>query len=434
MDEMIHKRDELLTKIDAIVDKLEQVQDDASLTSRRQIVLILENLKGSLLNCDSKLLLKPTLEGVSSNLNNTESNINSKHYSSVQSYLYELVKIIAFFNNANGKQSLQGYQQAVNKNVRLLEKDIQLSIERLEELNKLIEAGTTTFKNTQTSVENSIAQHKTDYEKELQSITEKYAQLVTESTSKHNDVKNAMLEDQQKFKKEYADQLIAIKEDLSETKTGFKNDVAKSLSDFDLAKTTKLEELAVNISSFISQTQSEIEELKASATEKIGHVASATFSNTYKQYSDRAAKESKVWYWGTVIAMVCLVGLSVWWFVFTRYNNTDYIALVARICATVGVAVISRYCAIQASKCKVVEMKLRKIQLQMATFDAFVASLPKAEQDRLKIDLAKKIIEQKDWLTHDKNEINIIKDFAKLINKFGYSVEITKDENPDQKS
>ena len=79
-------------------------------------------------------------------------------------------------------------------------------------------------------------------------------------------------------------------------------------------------------------------------------------------------------------------------------------------------------------------MKLRKIQLQMATFDAFVASLPKDEQDRLKIDLTKKIIEQKDWLTHDKNEINIIKDFAKLINKFGYSVEITKDENSDQKS
>lgn len=126
--------------------------------------------------------------------------------------------------------------------------------------------------------------------------------------------------------------------------------------------------------------------------------------------------------------------LSVWWFVFTRYNNTDYIALVARICATVGVAVIFRYCAIQASKCKVIEMKLRKIQLQMATFDAFVASLPKAEQDSLKIDLTKKIIEQKDWLTHDKNEINIIKDFTKLINKFGYSVEITKDENSDQKS
>ena len=55
----------------------------------------------------------------------------------------------------------------------------------------------------------------------------------------------------QKFKKEYADQLIAIKEDLSETKTKFKGDVAKTLSDFESAKTTKLEELASNISSFI---------------------------------------------------------------------------------------------------------------------------------------------------------------------------------------
>lgn len=431
---MIHKRDELLIKIDSIVDKLENIQDDASLVCRRQIVLIIENLRSSLSNCDIKLLLKPALDSVVSNLSSIDSNINSKHYSSVQNYLYELVKIIAFFNNANGKQNLQGYHQAVNKNVRLLEKDIQCSIERLNELNELIENGTKSFANTQISVEKSIEQHKAAYEKELQSLTEKYAQFVTESTNKHTEIKNAMLEDQQKFKKEYADQLIAIKEDLSETKTKFKGDVAKTLSDFESAKTTKLEELASNISSFISKTQSDIDVLMDSATEKIGHVASATFSNTYKEYSDLAANESKGWYKGTVISMIFLVGLSIWWFVFTKYNNTDYIALIARICATVGVAVISRYCAIQASKCKVIEMKLRKIQLQMATFDAFVASLPKDEQDRLKIDLTKKIIEQKDWLTHDKNEINIIKDFAKLVNKFGYSVEITKEENTESKS
>ena len=129
--------------------------------------------------------------------------------------------------------------------------------------------------------------------------------------------------------------------------------------------------------------------------------------------------------------MFALVGLSFWWFIVIRYENTDYIELIARICATVGVAVISRYCAIQASKCKVIETKLRKIQLQMGTFDAFVASLEKKEQDRLKIESTENLIAQKDWLIHDKEEIDIIKDFEKLVNKFGYTVKIS---NKDDKN
>lgn len=128
--------------------------------------------------------------------------------------------------------------------------------------------------------------------------------------------------------------------------------------------------------------------------------------------------------------MLALVGLSIWWFVFTTYSNNDYFALIAKICATVGVGAISRYCAIQASKNKSVETKLRKIQLQMVTFDAFVASLDKAEQAKLKIELTNKLIEQKDWLTHDKDEVDVIKDFEKILNEFGCTIEIkTKNNN-----
>ena len=150
-------------------------------------------------------------------------------------------------------------------------------------------------------------------------------------------------------------------------------------------------------------------------------MAAATHSNIYKEYSDKAHKENVIWYRATIISMVALVGLSIWWFVFTQYKNTDFIALIARVCATVGVAVISRYCALQASKAKVVETKLRKIQLQMATFDAFVGSLEKSDQDELKIKLTNKLIDQKDWLVHDKNEINIIKDFERLLGKYQHT-------------
>ena len=182
--------------------------------------------------------------------------------------------------------------------------------------------------------------------------------------------------------------------------------------------------MSQSVSEFIKKTDHEIETLKESATAKIGQVASATFSNTYREYADKAGKAGKWWYFFTMLSMLALVGLSIWWFVFTSYSNNDYFALIAKVCATVGVGIISRYCAIQASKNKVVETKLRKVQLQMATFDAFVSSLNKETQDSLKVELTHTLIEQKDWLMHDKEEVEVMKNFEKIINKLGYTLEI----------
>ena len=53
----------------------------------------------------------------------------------------------------------------------------------------------------------------------------------------------------------------------------------------------------------------------------------------------------------------------------------------------------------------------------MKTFDAFVATLDKVEQDKLKIELTKKVIEQGDWISHDKDEVDIINEYHKILSK-----------------
>lgn len=429
MEELIQKTNELLNRIQVVLEKLYKIEDNSSFEDRNRITLILSNLSNSLKNCDDKLLLKPILDTISANLTQIESNVNSKHYNVVQSYLSELVKTIAFLNNANGKHNLQGYQSAVKSNIRMLESDVKKSREKLDELKSLIDEEVESFEKSESSIIKSMSEHQKEFEEKIATLNTQYENFSSDAIKKQEEIQTKMLDEQQKFKKEYSEKLLALKEDVTNTKIAFKNDASKELLQFDAEKTEKFEILTEQVSKFIDETGIRIEELEISATEKIGFVASATHSNVYKTYSDRAGKESVTWYKGTVLSMIALVGLSIWWFVFTKYENTEYIALIARICATVGVAVISRYCAIQASKAKVVETKLRKIQLQMATFDAFVASLEKDAQDELKIKLTNQLIDQKDWLSHDKNEINIIKDFERLIGKFGYKVEFNKDDD-----
>ncbi len=432
MEELIQKTNELLNRIQVVLEKLSKIEDNSSFDDRNRITLILSNLSSSLKNCDDKLLLKPILDVITTNLTQIESNVNSKHYNVVQSYLSELVKAIAFLNNANGKHNLQGYQSAVKSNIRMLENDVKQSREKLAELKVLIDEEVESFEKSESSIIKSISEHQKEFEQKIAILNTQYEKFSSDAMEKQEEIQTKMLDEQQKFKKEYSEELLALKEDVTNTKIAFKNDASKELLQFDTEKTEKFEILTEQVSKFIDETGARIEELETSAAEKIGFVAAATHSNVYKQYSDRAGMESQLWYIGTVLSMIVLVGLSIWWFVFTRYENADYIALIARVCATVGVAVISRYCAIQASKSKVVETKLRKIQLQMATFDAFVASLEKDAQDDLKIKLTNQLIDQKDWLSHDKNEINIIKDFERLIGKFGYKVELNKDDDDNK--
>lgn len=412
----IQKRDNILVRIDGIIEKLE-VGDESSILDRNQIRLVLTNLRSSINNCDEKFLLTPLLTQTDTQLASIESSVNSSRFNVGQSYLYELIKIISHLNNANGKHNLQGYQQAVNSNIKALEKEVLQSIEKLGELKKIIDDQTTNFKEVENKTAQEIIQNKAAYETELKALLIKYENFIADQTKKQSDLQEKIIDEQQVFKKEYADQIIALKTDISETKINFNKD-----------KKDKLDELSTDISTFIKKTDEEIKALKDSATAQIGQVASATFSNSYRDYADVAAKSSKNWYIATMLSMIALVGLSIWWFVFTSYSSNDYFALIAKVCATVGVGVISRYCAIQASKNKVIETKLRKIQLQMGTFDAFVASLDKETQDQLKIELTHKLIDQNDWLAHDKEEVEVIKNFEKIINKFGYIVEIKNKE------
>ena len=428
MEELIQRKNDILARISNVVEKVEKVDDETSLSNRQQIVLILSNMSSTLEKCDENYLLKQLLDHISTNLSSIENYVNQKQYKSTQNYLAEIVKDIAFLNNANGKESLRGYQSAVNKNIRLLEQEIQKSVNRLESLETLISEKSKSFSNVETEVQEKIEKYKAEHEKELATLNEKYEKFVSELSKKQEDSQKSILEDQQKFKKEYNDEIIKIKAEISETKTTFQNDSSTSLANFDAEKTKKIEELDKQVLDFINQTDEKLEELKASATEKIGYVASATYSNIYQTYSDQARKASHWWYAATLISLVCLIVLSICWFIIKEYNNTDYVLLIARICASVGFAVVSRYSAIQASKNKVMETKLRKIQLQMATFDAFVASLDKEEQDKLKIELTHKLIEQEDWLVHDKNEIDTIKDVVKLLEKSGYKVDLIKPE------
>lgn len=411
MEDFSQEKNNLLIKIEELLEKLAKFNDDRYIVNRDQIYLVVSNLKNIVSSCDERFLVKNIRDSISNNIssingyinNNNSNNITSPN---VQSYLYTLIQMISFLNNSRGKQSLQGYQQAVNKNIRLLEEDILRSRSEVKKLEEEISKET-----------EEVERIKKDFSDSIISSSGTYENKMLELNKKYEDFTKDIFEEQRKIKTIYDEQLLDCKDQISKIKLDLTNATNKALIDFEKDKTDKLEELSKNISNIIDEKEKQLADLMDSATDKIGKVAASTFSNAYEKYSNKAKNGSRLWYAGAIFSMLALVGVSIWWFVFTEYSNTDYIALIAKVVATVGIAVISRYCALQASKNKVIETKLRKIQLQMRTFDAFVASLEKAEQDKVKIELTNKLIEQGDWLNHDKDEVDITTACEKIISK-----------------
>ena len=88
----------LVIKIDAILEHIDKDEDSSSLLDRNQLRLILSNLSNSLKDCDSSYVLKPLLDHASSQLSSIENNVKQKKYNTCETYLYEIIKIIAHQN------------------------------------------------------------------------------------------------------------------------------------------------------------------------------------------------------------------------------------------------------------------------------------------------------------------------------------------------
>ena len=188
MEELIQKTNELLNRIQVILEKLSKIEDNSSFDDRNRITLILSNLSSSLNNCDDKLLLKPILDVIATNLTQIESNVNSKHYNVVQSYLSELVKTIAFLNNANGKHNLQGYQSAVKSNIRMLENDVKKSREKLDELKTLIDEEVESFEKSESSIIKSISEHQKEFEQKIVTLNTQYENFSSDAIKKQEEM------------------------------------------------------------------------------------------------------------------------------------------------------------------------------------------------------------------------------------------------------
>ncbi|MBE7082530.1 MAG: hypothetical protein E7378_02475 [Clostridiales bacterium] len=423
---------EIKSSIKAINEKVEKLSPELLTEDKTKISLIVNNLLSSIQDTDKKLLLSTNLKNIKKNLQYILNSITANQWDNNDTFLYEIIKDIAFLNNCNGKQNLQGYSQSVNKNISLLETKINILVTQLDNTAKTSQEQLKDFDSKSNSIKEQMSKDFTAHQQNLTELKKKHESELESLKNLVLDFKTALGEDKNNLQADNNNQILALNKKVDEEILKINTEIKQIKDNFQSQQDEKLKELENNINAFKNEKETRINDLVKLAEDQLGLVSQATFSSTYKEYADKFGKAAKNWYIGTILSMALLIGVSIWWFIFKTYTSSDYMSLIAKVVATIGIVSLARYCSLQASKNKVLETKLRKTQLQMATFDTFVANLDPTERTRLKVQLTELLINQKDWIKDDKNELNVVNDIAKILKKTGHKIEINSIKKSDR--
>lgn len=159
---------------------------------------------------------------------------------------------------------------------------------------------------------------------------------------------------------------------------------------------------------------------KDEAERLVGIISMTGMVGGYQKVADDERKAFITWRRITLVSMVVLTGFAVYAFIHATSPDFQAGAFANRIFVTVTLAILAGYCAFQADRHRRAEMVNRRMELELASFDPFLATLEDGERNALKKQIADRIFGQfgTDKSNHDgASPANLIDVVKQLIGK-----------------
>jgi len=137
----------------------------------------------------------------------------------------------------------------------------------------------------------------------------------------------------------------------------------------------------------VNERRKEIEKL-------VGVIGNLGVTSGYQTTANNARKTMWVWQAVTVVALGLLIGFAYFAFLPTIHGNFSWSAFAARAFLTITVGVLAAYAAAQADRFFRMEKYNRKLALELAAIDPFIALLPQDEQHKFKLEIGRRTFAQ----------------------------------------
>lgn len=123
----------------------------------------------------------------------------------------------------------------------------------------------------------------------------------------------------------------------------------------------------------------------------VGIISMTGIVGGYQQVADKERDSFVRWRIGTVLCMILLASFGFYTFYTAVSPNFEPAAFANRLFVTVTLALLAGYSAFQADRHRKSEIENRRMELELASFDPFLASLTDEERNELKKVMADRI-------------------------------------------
>ena len=177
----------------------------------------------------------------------------------------------------------------------------------------------------------------------------------------------------------------------------------KKLADQDAESTKQREALLLSLKERYEKEASgilsNVQQHRADVEKLVGVIGSIGVTSGYQKAANQSRTAMWIWQGATVGALGLVIYFAYHAFLPTMQGKFDWETFAARIFLTVTVGVLAAYAGSQADRFFYMEKSNRKLALELAAIDPYIALLPLDEQQKFKLEIGRRSFAQGDTLT-----------------------------------
>jgi hypothetical protein len=429
-----HRIWELMTSLGPMIDRAEQLEEiDPTAVDALERVRAVLALSGKRLGASDPLtVLSGCLDSMAGYFESQKSEIdayikdrNPTHLTTANTLADSVLVSLSQIPGVANREEVIGLVKTVTSQRSALEQHDRISYIARQEATKEIQALNETLNALTTQTQSTVADLKLQLDTEKAKIvaqaSDQQKQFVDAQQARGNTFSETLIKIQENLTKTISDQqgqFSSAQENRSrefaaaqtESQKRFGDliaDYTKRLADQDAEYTKQRDSFAATAQSELGALNKNFEQAATIVLEQVnnhrkdveklvGVIGNLGVTSGYQKAANSA--RNSMWFWN-VLAVVAMVGLILFAyhaFLPTMQGDFKWGAFAGRVFLTITVGVLAAYSAAQADRFFHMEKYNRKLALELAAIDPFIAFLPKEEQDKFKLEIGRRSFAQEE--------------------------------------
>lgn len=385
-----HPLFETLTSVSALTDELSAAPENVSadvVESLNRIAMVVRYIDGLLRQVDPLLIvpswldqIKSSVDAVIGHLTQFRADRNPKLLLAANTNLDSALSQLSTVHGVSSPEAVEDLREASSSFRRAcgqLTRNLEAEVEQTK------------------SASNNLKSKLDEMTAEVTAQKQRLDTAITNFTQSFNEAQttrgNEFAELKEKARKEVTMEISAFRESVDGLMSESNSTIKELFERIEKEHRTHKESTGEQADRLLQELQGRLDE----AQRLVGIISMTGMVGGYQRVANDERNAFVRWRRGAVGSMLLLTSFAIYTFGTAASMHFDAGQFANRLFVTVTLAVLAGYAAVQADRHRRAEISNRQMELELASFDPFLASLSDEERNSLKRDLADRVFGRK---------------------------------------